>query len=121
MELDYKNIGKRIVRRRKSLKISQIDLAEKIGISNNYLSSIEHASIEHGKEKPSLDILVKICNAISVTPDYLIMGNMYSNNVPQNIADSLQLCSSRDVDLVNTLVQRMVELQVEKWNNDNFA
>ncbi len=116
MELDYKNIGKRIVRRRKSLKISQIDLAEKIGISNNYLSSIEH-----GKEKPSLDILVKICNAISVTPDYLIMGNMYSNNVPQNIADSLQLCSSRDVDLVNTLVQRMVELQVEKWNNDNFA
>ena len=116
MELDYKNIGKRIVRRRKSLKISQIDLAEKIGISNNYLSSIEH-----GKEKPSLDILVKICNAISVTPDYLIMGNMYSNNVPQNIADSLQLFSSRDVDLVNTLVQRMVELQVEKWNNDNFA
>ena len=116
MELDYKNIGKRIVRRRKSLKISQIDLAEKIGISNNYLSSIEH-----GKEKPSLDILVKICNAISVTPDYLIKGNMYSNNVPQNIADSLQLCSSRDVDLVNTLVQRMVELQVEKWNNDNFA
>ena len=116
MELDYKNIGKRIVRRRKRLKISQIDLAEKIGISNNYLSSIEH-----GKEKPSLDILVKICNAISVTPDYLIMGNMYSNNVPQNIADSLQLCSSRDVDLVNTLVQRMVELQVEKWNNDNFA
>lgn len=116
MELDYKNIGKRIVRRRKSLKISQIDLAEKIGISNNYLSSIEH-----GKEKPSLDILVKICNAISVTPDYLIMGNMYSNNVPQNIADSLQLCSSRDVDSVNTLVQRMVELQVEKWNNDNFA
>lgn len=54
MELDYKNIGKRIVRRRKSLKISQIDLAEKIGISNNYLSSIEH-----GKEKPSLDILVR--------------------------------------------------------------
>lgn len=116
MELDYKNIGKRIVRRRKSLKISQIALAEKIEISNNYLSSIEH-----GKEKPSLDILVRICNAICVTPDYLIMGNMYSNNVPQNIVDSLQLCTNRDVELVNTLVQRMVELQEVKWNNDNFA
>lgn len=116
MELDYKNIGKRIVRRRKSLKISQIALAEKIDISNNYLSSIEH-----GKEKPSLDILVRICNAICVTPDYLIMGNMYSNNVPQNIVDSLQLCTNRDVELVNTLVQRMVELQEIKWNNDNFA
>jgi len=116
MELDYKNIGKRIIRRRKRLKMRQVHLADEIGISNTYLSSIEH-----GKEKPSLDILVKICNGLSVTPDYLIMGNMYSNNVPQNIADSLRLCTKRDVDLVNTLVQRMVELQDEKWNNDNFA
>lgn len=116
MELDYKNIGKRIVLRRKERKTSQSKLAENIGISSTYLSSIEH-----GKEKPSLDILVKICNSLSVTPDYLIMGNMHSDNVPQNIVDSLRLCTSRDVDLVNTLVQRMVSMQNEKWNNDNFA
>lgn len=116
MELDYKNIGRRIIHRRKKLKISQVCLAEKIGISNNYLSSIEH-----GKEKPSLDILVKICNGLSVTPDYLIMGNMHSNNVSQNIIDGLQLCTNRDMDLINTLVQRMIELHDEKWNNDNFA
>ncbi|MGYP001205087756 len=116
MELDYKSIGKRIILRRKKLKIQQVDLAEQIGISNTYLSSIEH-----GKEKPSLDILVRICNGLSVTPDYLLMGNMYSNNVPQNIADSLRLCTSRDIDLVCTLVKRMVESQDEKWNNDNFA
>lgn len=66
MELDYKSIGKRIILRRKKLKIQQVDLAEQIGISNTYLSSIEH-----GKEKPSLDILVRICNGLSVTPDYL--------------------------------------------------
>lgn len=116
MELDYENIGKRIVFRRKKLKMRQVNLAEQIGISNNYLSSIEH-----GNEKPSLEILVKICNSLSVTPDYLIMGNMYSNNVPQNIVDSLKLCTSRDLDLVNVLVQKMVTLQDEKWNNDNFA
>lgn len=116
MELDYENIGKRIVFRRKKLKMRQVNLAEQIGISNNYLSSIEH-----GNEKPSLEILVKICNNLSVTPDYLIMGNMYSNNVPQNIVDSLKLCTSRDLDLVNVLVQKMVTLQDEKWNNDNFA
>ena len=116
MELDYKNIGKRIILRRKKQKISQVGLAEKVGISNTYLSSIEH-----GKKKPSLDILVKICNGLSVTPDYLIMGNMHSDNIPQNIVDSLRLCTSRDLDLVNTLVQRMVLVQDEKWNNDNFA
>lgn len=116
MELDYENIGKRIILRRKKLKMRQVNLAEQVGISNNYLSSIEH-----GKEKPSLEILVKICNSLSVTPDYLIMGNMYSNNVPQNIVDGLKLCTSRDLDLVNVLVQKMVALQDEKWNNDNFA
>ena len=77
MELDYKNIGKRIIRRRAKLKMNQVSLADKVGISNTYLSSIEH-----GKEKPSLDILVKICNELSVTPDYLIMGNMYSKAIP---------------------------------------
>ena len=53
MELDYKNIGKRIIRRRAKLKMNQVSLADKVGISNTYLSSIEH-----GKEKPSLDNLV---------------------------------------------------------------
>lgn len=116
MDLDYINIGKRIRYRREKMKLYQNVLADKVGISNNYLSSIER-----GKEKPSLEILIKICNALSVTPDYILMGNMHSNNVPQNITDSLRLCTSRDLELLNTLVQRMVEFQSEKWNSDNFA
>lgn len=48
-------------------------LAERLDLSNNYLSSIER-----GKEKPSLEVIVNICNALQVTPDYLLMGNMYS-------------------------------------------
>lgn len=65
-------------------------LAERLDLSNNYLSSIER-----GKEKPSLEVIVNICNALQVTPDYLLMGNMYSNNVPQNIADGLRCVQKR--------------------------
>lgn len=58
MELDYIKLGRRTARRRKSAGIKQTDLADMIGISNNYLSSIER-----GKEKPSLEIIVKLCSA----------------------------------------------------------
>lgn len=116
MELDYINLGKRIAKRRKETNMKQNCLAEEIGISNNYLSSIER-----GREKPSLEILVKICNVLNVTPDYLLMGNMHSNNVPQNITDGLRLCSDEDIDLLATIMQYMVNRQNIKWNNDNFA
>ena len=82
----------------------------------NYLSGIER-----GEEKPSLEILVKICNELQVTPDYLLMGNMYSNIVPQNIVNGLQLCSEEDIVLMNAIMQHMVERRSDKWNSDNFA
>ena len=68
MELDYINLGKRIAKRREQNGMKQNVLAEKVGISNNYLSSIER-----GKEKPSLEVVVRICIELEVTPDYLLM------------------------------------------------
>lgn len=109
-------IGQRISKRLVQMGFKQNILAEKIGISNNYLSSIER-----GKEKLDLGIIVIICNALQVTPDYLLMGNMYSNNMPQNIVDGLRLCSEEDLSLMSVMMRHMVERRGEKWNNDNFA
>lgn len=96
--------------------LKQNTLAGKMGLSNNYLSSIER-----GKEKPSLEVIVNICIELQVTPDYLLMGNMYSNNVPQNIADGLRLCTAEDLTLMSIMIEHLVERQGQKWNNDNFA
>ena len=41
MELDYLQLGKRIADRRRQMNLKQNALAEYVGISNNYLSSIE--------------------------------------------------------------------------------
>ena len=79
-------MGKRIQTRRKELKIKQLDFAERLNIFTNHLSSIEN-----GKEKPSLDTFVKICNYLNVTPDYLLLGDTYPLNIPKNIAAQLQL------------------------------
>jgi len=116
VELNYTGIGQRIAKRRIQMGLKQNMLAERLDLSNNYLSSIER-----GKEKPSLEVFVNICNALQVTPDYLLMGNMYSNNVPQNIVDGLRLCTEEDLSLLSIMIDHLVERQGQKWNNDNFA
>lgn len=110
------NLGQRIAARRKTLKIKQHILAEKIGISNNHLSSIER-----GKQQPSLEVFVAICNALKVTPDYLLLGTMHSNNVPQNIMQNLRLCSSRDIEIISKFVEILVNQQGASWNDDNYV
>ncbi len=116
MELNYAGIGQRIARRRIQIGLKQLELADRLDISNNYLSSIER-----GKENPSLEVIVGLCNELRVTPDYLLMGNMYSYNIPQNIVDGLRICSEADLVLMTVIMQHMVERQGIKWNNDNFA
>lgn len=104
MELDYIILGKRIADRRKQKQIKQKTMAEAIGISNNYLSGIER-----GREKPLLELVIKICNYLEVTPDYLLLGAMHSSTIPQNIADSLRLCEEHDIALVDYLVHYLAE------------
>ena len=82
----FVEMGKRIRARRLSLKMKQMELAEKVDISNNHISSIER-----GIERPGLDSFIRICDVLDVTPDYLLLGSMKSNNVPKNITDNLKL------------------------------
>ena len=72
-------MGNRIKIRRKELRIKQAELAERLNISNNHMSSIEN-----GRQKPSLDIFIQICNLLNVTPDYLLLGSMHAYNIPQD-------------------------------------
>lgn len=95
MNFDRHEMGRRIAQRRRKQKIRQNALAERLGVNNNHISSIET-----GKVSPSLDLFVRICVELDVTPDYLLEGAMHSNNVPQNIMDHLRLCSEEDIDLV---------------------
>lgn len=103
--VNYAGIGKRIKDRRKKMKISQNKLAEMIGLSSNHLSSIEN-----GKQGFSIEVLIAICTELKVSPDYLLLGNMHSYNIPLEITETLKLCSDEDVeyfyDTVNLLVAR---------------
>lgn len=115
MEFQYSNMGIRIRIRRKELKIKQAELAEILGISNNHMSSIEN-----GKQKPSLDTFIRICKCLSVSPDYLLLGAMHAQNVPQDIIDKLHLCSPSDVQLAKDFIELLVNRNSANHTKNNF-
>ena len=103
MESQYTEMGRRIKLRRKELKIKQSEMAEALNVSNNHISSIET-----GKQKPSLDMFISICEYLNVTPDYLLLGALHSYTVPLDILDKLRLCSQEDIELAKNFVELLV-------------
>lgn len=76
MELDYKDIGRRICHRRKALGYTQQKLAE---MSNQEPSNISH--IERGATKLGLPTLVSIANALGVSADDLLCGSILAADI----------------------------------------
>ena len=56
-----KALGKIIQRRRKELKLTQEELAEKIGISRVYMGFVEQ-----GRYAPSVEVIEKLARALRV-------------------------------------------------------
>ena len=74
MPINYSLIGIRIKETRNQQGISAEELAELANLSSVYISYIENA-----KRKPSLEYLIKICNALGITLDELLYGNLLYN------------------------------------------
>lgn len=68
--MDYAAIGRNIRRYRQIRGMRQEDLAEKCDCSNSHIGQIENA-----RGIPSLDMIVRIANALSVTVDQLLWEN----------------------------------------------
>ncbi len=69
--MDYVALGKNIQRFRKGAGLIQAQLAEMTGYSDSYIGQLEHA-----RTKPSLEALVKIAAALSVTVDQLLVKDI---------------------------------------------
>lgn len=69
--MDYFALGKNINRYRKRADLTQSQLAEKTGYSDSYIGQVENA-----RTKPSLEAIVKIASALSVTVDQLLVKDI---------------------------------------------
>lgn len=71
--MDYKVLGRNIRKYRLRLGLRQEDLAEMCGCSNSHIGQIENA-----RGIPSLEMTVRISNALSMTIDQLLRENYRS-------------------------------------------
>ena len=67
--MNQKQIGRNVKTRRKELKMTQADLAERANLSVIHISHIET-----GNANMSIDALLAICHALSLTPNDILLG-----------------------------------------------
>ena len=95
-----KDIGYRINKRRKELNLTQEALAEKMDVSIQMISNLEL-----GKKAIRPENLIKLCNCLNVSSDYILMGvNNISNG--SELSKKIKLLSASDQMLVERLVDR---------------
>ena len=66
--ISIEKIGFNVKKHRKSHKLTQAQLAELINISTIHMSHIETGSVTM-----SLDLLLKVCDKLSITPNHLLL------------------------------------------------
>lgn len=64
-------MGKRIISRRKQLRLTQEELAEAADLTPQTISTAEL-----GKKALRPSNIIKLCNALVVSPDYLLLGRI---------------------------------------------
>ena len=67
--MNQEKIGKYISKKRKELKITQEQLAEKLGVTDRSVSRWEN-----GKSMPDVSLFKQLCEVLSITLDELLCG-----------------------------------------------
>lgn len=106
--MDYRSIGENIRKYRKTKKMTQETLAERAGLSVNYIGSIER-----GEKLPSLETFIVIPNQLGVTADCILQDVVQANyelkmsllNEKLSVLSTDQRATVEDV--VDVLVRRL--------------
>lgn len=107
--LDYTLIGQRIRRYRRAHRLSQEQLAERIGISVAHMSRIET-----GNTKLSLSILVKIALALDVqTDDLLTDTHSIRSQTLDQLSALLEGCTEAEMRVICDLA-KTAKISIEK-------
>lgn len=103
LDLCLQEIGKRITNRRKKLGMTQETLAEKADVTTQFVSYAES-----GKRAMRPENLLKIANALGVSTDYLLTGD---------IVDKDLLLLSDKLSKLTPSQLRIIENIIDECNN----
>jgi transcriptional regulator with XRE-family HTH domain len=101
--IDKREIGQRIKQIRGSL--SQKDFADKLNVVQSYIGQIEV-----GKTKPSLELLISICDNYDVSIDWILIGEEKESEVKAVSYEDAQL-----EKIISSIYGFYKEVNVETW------
>lgn len=97
--MDYKKLGVRIRQQRVLSQLKQEELAAKAGISTSFVGHIER-----GEKKASIETIVALCNALSVSPTVLLQDSLSSEVMQSQVP-----ISEENREVFNDLMQVLRE------------
>lgn len=99
--MNYEKLGQNIRKYRKIKKYTLEHLAEKLDVSTTFIGQIERAT-----GKPSLETLVKIANALEVSTDTLLFGDLSGKSGSSHFIKKVE-------ELTDSFTQRERELLIK--------
>ncbi len=89
---DTRKIGNKILEFRKALGLTQAELAEKAGLADR-----SYADIERGNVNMRIETLLKICDALGITPDNVLTEeNTALKLKEEEVTEKYLACSERE-------------------------
>jgi transcriptional regulator with XRE-family HTH domain len=96
-------LGERVKARREELGLTQLQLAQALGVTPQHISVIEK-----GKRSPSLESLAKLAQELGVTTDFLITGK---ESVVSNVISIIKADVRLPLDTKRALITIIEQLQ----------
>lgn len=96
-----KEMGQRIMVRRKSLRMTQEELAEKLGVSTQMISNLEL-----GKKAIRPENLAKVCSVLELSADFILTGTTTKTAVDA-VAEKLIQLTAEELQMVNEMIDYM--------------
>lgn len=101
---DLHSIGNNLFRVRKTKGLTQAEVAEKAELSDR-----TYADIERGSVTMRVDSLLKICSALNITPDDVLVSDNIIEITEQDIAETIKECSNNEKETALKLLSVYVD------------
>lgn len=101
---DLHAIGNRLYKLRKLVGLTQAEVAEKAELSDR-----TYADIERGSTTMRVDSLLKICAALHVTPNDILVTDEDIQVSEKDIADAIRQCSNKEKETALKLLSIYID------------
>ena len=104
-------VGNRIKKARERLNITQENISERMNVGPQHISDVERGAVGI-----SIDMLMKICETLDITADYVLFGNEagHGENMLYHIVRKLD-------DKDQQFIEDFVELYVQRLKDSPFV